>query len=74
MTTKTKGRNGGNRATLKLADTLNHTQITSSIGWRGAMALGSGKFRINSTYDSVAPARTIQRRIERRLAKERTRR
>ena len=33
MTTKTKGRNGGDRPTPKTADTLNHTEADPLMGW-----------------------------------------
>jgi hypothetical protein len=74
MTKNNKGRSGGDRPTPKTTDSPNHTQIASLIGWRGAMAAGNGQFRINGTYDAVAPTRTIKRRIERMLAKQRGRR
>lgn len=70
MSKNNKGRNGGHRATLKAFDGFNDTQIASLTGWRGAMAAGSGQFRINGTYDVIAPARTIKRRLKRMLAKQ----
>jgi hypothetical protein len=71
MTKNNKGRAPNQDATPKTTDSRNHTQIASLIGWRGAMAAGNGQFRINGTYDAVAPTRTIKRRIERMLAKQR---
>jgi hypothetical protein len=42
--------------------------LAAGIGWRGALASGNGRFRINGAYDEIATGRAARRmaaRLER---------
>ncbi len=81
MIKNNKGRIGGDRdATLISSYGFNDTQIASlnecrgadEKGWRVALAMGNGYFRIKGIYTAIASTRAIKRRLN-RLAKQRGR-
>jgi hypothetical protein len=43
--------------------------LANATGWRGALAQGSGAFRLNGAYDHAADARRVRRKLERMAAK-----